>query len=131
MADYSKYIKTSAGLPNTCSVSGRLVTEGYWYAPNVDQARAGQGVCEEVYKGGGEREVPHPQQDHLPGTDQAVETGSVEAIGLSDAQADALREAGFGTYDALEAASDEDLLAVEGIGQKAVDIIRKQLTGAG
>jgi hypothetical protein len=38
-------IKTSEGLPNTCSNCGRPVGSGYWYSENADSARAGVGLC--------------------------------------------------------------------------------------
>lgn len=43
-------IKTSVGLPNNCSVTGKPIKEGYWYADSEDAAIAGQGICETEYK---------------------------------------------------------------------------------
>lgn len=37
-------LKTKAGLPNTCSNCGKQVVE--WYAPSIDMARSGNGLCE-------------------------------------------------------------------------------------
>ncbi|MCI0363681.1 MAG: hypothetical protein L0219_07340 [Phycisphaerales bacterium] len=39
-------IKTSRGLPNTCSNCGGD-PGAFWFAANDDQARAGQGLCKD------------------------------------------------------------------------------------
>ena len=44
------YIKTEDGLPNNCCATGTPITEGYWWAANVDAAIAGQGICEAEYR---------------------------------------------------------------------------------
>lgn len=60
---------TSVGLPNTCSRCGALVdVETGWYAPNVDAARAGGGVCAFDY----EREK-HVVEVGTQGTEDPVE----------------------------------------------------------
>ena len=38
------FVVTKAGLPNTCSITGQEITEGYWLAVNDDEARAGKGI---------------------------------------------------------------------------------------
>jgi len=38
------YIKTKAGLPNTCSKCGAPIM-GEWYAESIDHARSGLGLC--------------------------------------------------------------------------------------
>ncbi len=38
------FLVTSQGLPNTCSVTGLPITEGFWLARNDDEARAGLGI---------------------------------------------------------------------------------------
>lgn len=54
-------IKTNAGLPNTCSVCGGD-PGATWWAPNDDQARAGQGKCDACANPkSGKKEVPAPE----------------------------------------------------------------------
>jgi DNA-directed RNA polymerase alpha subunit len=48
-------------------------------------------------------------------------------LGLADPQVRALQKGGFATMADLRNASDEDLLAVTGVGQKTVDQIREAL----
>lgn len=38
------FLVTKIGLPNTCSVTGLPITEGFWLARNTDEARAGLGI---------------------------------------------------------------------------------------
>lgn len=51
----------------------------------------------------------------------------LDRAGLTDAQFQALVEAGYADADVLRAATDEDLRAVEGIGPAAVRNLRKAL----
>jgi hypothetical protein len=51
-------VATSAGLPNTCSATGRPITEDYWFAKHEDAARAGSGVCQAVAEALVEPEAP-------------------------------------------------------------------------
>lgn len=44
------WIVTATGLPNTCSISGQPVEDGYWLARNEDAARSGQGISEEAFR---------------------------------------------------------------------------------
>ncbi|PJF23611.1 MAG: hypothetical protein CUN56_00160 [Phototrophicales bacterium] len=43
------YIVTTIGLPNTCSVTGEPVTDGYWLAKSPDHARAGHGISKAAF----------------------------------------------------------------------------------
>jgi hypothetical protein len=71
----------------------------------------------------------------VSGTVAVPSKGSTEAepmgaaLGISEAQAAALAEAGYDTAEALEAASDEDLMEVDGIGKATVKKIRDGLKG--
>lgn len=49
--------------------------------------------------------------------------------GVGPATEDNLYDAGYETFDDLRAASDEDLLAIDGIGQSALDSIQDDLNG--
>ena len=44
------FIVTKAGLPNTCSLTGQVITEGYWFAANEDEARSGAGICQAAFE---------------------------------------------------------------------------------
>lgn len=41
-------IETRAGLPNSCTVCGRMMPGPTWWAAHVDAARSGLGMCEEA-----------------------------------------------------------------------------------
>jgi predicted flap endonuclease-1-like 5' DNA nuclease len=57
------------------------------------------------------------------------EPAGLEGIeGIGEELAETLREAGFHTADELQAASDEQLLAIEGIGEATVKRIREQIS---
>lgn len=43
-------IKTSVGLPNNCSATGKPIKESFWYADSEDAAIAGLGICDAEYK---------------------------------------------------------------------------------
>lgn len=47
------FIVTAVGLPNTCSVTGKPITEGYWFAANNDEARSGQGISRAAFENQG------------------------------------------------------------------------------
>jgi hypothetical protein len=47
-------IETTRGLPNTCSICGRPC-DVTWWANNIDQARAGGGVCTKCRGGKGDK----------------------------------------------------------------------------
>lgn len=49
---------------------------------------------------------------------------------VNAAQYEALADAGYATADSIRAASDEELLAIEGVGEKVVQNLRRAL-GAG
>lgn len=49
---------------------------------------------------------------------------------VSASQYEALSDAGYATADAIRAASDDELLAIEGVGEKAVQNLRRALGGA-
>ena len=44
------FIVTTAGLPNTCSITGKEITEGYWFAANTDEARSGLGLSQAAFE---------------------------------------------------------------------------------
>lgn len=54
------YLVTDAGLPNTCSVSAKPIKEKYWFAPNVDIARAGGGISQAEFEKKIKPETPAP-----------------------------------------------------------------------
>ena len=49
----------------------------------------------------------------------------IEEIGLWPAVVDKLRDAGYSTGDAIRMVSDEDLLALHGIGKRTVEKLRR------
>lgn len=49
---------------------------------------------------------------------------------ITAAQYEALSDAGYGSADAIRAASDDELLAIEGVGEKAVKNLRSALGAA-
>lgn len=44
------FVVTRAGLPNTCSLTGETITEGYWFAANEDEARSGLGLSQAAFE---------------------------------------------------------------------------------
>lgn len=71
-----------------------------------------------------------PSLPVAPGHSEAVEEAAVEwPGGLSNALVRLLRQNGFTDPEAVQAASDEDLLAVDGLGAKALDRIREAFRG--
>lgn len=59
-------IKTTAGLPNTCWQCGAGDLE-HWYAPNIDRAVNGGGICESCY-------APKPEPEPEPAVEPAKPT---------------------------------------------------------
>jgi hypothetical protein len=44
------FVVTEAGLPNSCSVTGQPISEGYWFAQNIDEARSGLGISQAAFE---------------------------------------------------------------------------------
>lgn len=97
---------TTRGLPNTCSICG-ADAGAVWYAENDEQAFAGRGLC-------------------------AACAGVQPAAGrvfpfLPERVEDVLLKSGYRTIDALQSASDEELLALDGVGPATLRKIRRAL----
>lgn len=66
---------------------------------------------------------PLDEDEPAPPGDEA----GLDGLAITRQAAAALEAAGFGTLAALRQATDEDLLAVRGIGQKTLEAIRNGL----
>lgn len=110
-------IKTTRGLPNSCSQCGDEITEKVWYAENEDAARSGQGYCEK-HKAG-----PSGGSDKNGGVEDDLET--IDGIGPTTAKL--LNGQGITTY--LELA-EADSAAVAKLVKKPVDIVLEWQTEA-
>lgn len=72
----------------------------------------------------GVQETPDPPQIELPEDMEPTVVADFQQMGLNAKQEQALYDAGFNDYLALMDASDEELLAVKGIGKSALGAIR-------
>lgn len=102
-------IETTKGLPNTCSCCGQPPGSS-WYAENVDQARAGQGVCASCLT------PPSPPSSSRE-LEEALGSHVYSLLGQPDTQE--LRR--------LQRLPDEEILRIPGIGRKRLRELREVL----
>ena len=91
-------VKTTAGLPNTCSKCGKKPGEA-WFAPHEDAARSGQGLCTEC-----------ATPTATPTADSGDDLTQISGIGKKTAVA--LAEAGLITFRLLAEAEPENVAQI-------------------
>ena len=105
-------IQTKRGLPNTCSGCGKgpLLS---WWAETEDHARAGIGYCAQCAA------PPISAQSSA-----LAEIDDLQWTGMTASWIAILREHGFDSLDAIEAATLEELMAIRGIGPATARTIK-------
>jgi len=107
LPDGRVFIATSAGLPNSCSITGEPILDEYWYAENEDAARAGQGI-----------EMQFFLESLLHEADTSIDESHEEPMSLSlidgigDGTVEKLNSADIYTLRELAGASPEMLAAM-------------------
>lgn len=105
-------METKAGLPNNCSQCGSPII-GSWFARNIDDARAGKGICADCM-------TPTAVLTATEADDLTTLTG------LGAASAKKLTEAGITTFTTLRTADVELLAEATGISpEKLADWIEQ------
>jgi len=102
-------IETRAGLPNSCSVCGRMMPGPTWWARDVDAARSGLGMCEDAATSG----AWCPAAIGDPVADEVLRPGHVDDLtvirGIGPRTADDLASVGVTRFADLAAADAGDL----------------------
>ena len=102
-------IETREGLPNSCSVCGRMMPGPTWWARDVDAARSGLGMCEEAATSGAWC-APALGESMI---DDVLRPGHVDDLtvirGIGPRTAEDLASVGVTRFEDLAAADAEEL----------------------